>query len=360
METPNIFVGYRIGDYPSAGLRCLPWEEIKIDALLINSYDLIKPKYQHLIEKDGIKFLKFKGPIMIDSGGFYFMKKKHIDVDPLEILDLELKVGADIGVVLDHPIHPGVKNPYQRVKNTLKNTRIMFEKLSKMEHNHFILLPVIQGYDIRLLNHFLNHLISIIRSYNGGCVDYVGIGGLVPLSQRCDERLIKVISYIREKLPKAYIHCFSLGSPLMMLIAFYCGADTVDTQGWIKGAAFRAINLPGIGSVKLRLKDKKINPKLFEKNYKKLVSHLEYLESNEGFKPIYSIDELIDTPNERRIHNRAIHNLYVYIYETKKAREAIKGEYFEEFIEERLSRSKTLRKLLNKVKEARKCEKTFC
>ena len=358
IETPNLFVSYRLGDYPSAGLKCLPWEEIKIEALLVNSYDFLKPRYRLLLDKhQGVNFLKFKGCIMMDSGGFYFIEKKHIDIDPLEILDLELKAKVDVGVVLDHPLHPKATNPCQRVENTLKNTRIMFEELSKNNHNHFILLPVIQGYDIKLLNHFMNRLNYIIKIYNGGYFDYVGIGGLVPLSQRCDERIVKVISYIRKSLPDAYIHCFSLGSPLMMLIAFYCGADTVDTQGWIKSAAFRAINLPGMGSVKLRLKDKRYNPKLFEKNYKKLASHLEYLESNEGFKPIYLLDDLIDTPDERKIHNRSLHNLYVSLYEARKAREAIKGEYFEEFLEERFSRSKMLRKLFNKAKEVKNVER---
>lgn len=44
IETPNLFVSYRVGDYPSAGLKCLPWKEIEIEALLINSYDFLKPK----------------------------------------------------------------------------------------------------------------------------------------------------------------------------------------------------------------------------------------------------------------------------------------------------------------------------
>ena len=359
IETPNLFVSYRVGDYPYAGLKCLPWNEIEIEALLVNSYDFLKSKYRQLLGHHGVNFLKFKGPIMMDSGGFYFIEKKHIDIDPLEILDLELKAKVDIGVVLDHPVHLKATNPYQRAENTLKNTRIMFEELSKNNHDHFILLPVIQGYDIKLLNYFMNRLNYIMRRYNGGYFDYVGIGGLVPLSQRRDERIVNVISYIRKNLPDAYIHCFSLGSPLMMLIAFYCGADTVDTQGWIKSAAFRAINLPGMGSVNLRLKDKEDKPELFERNYKKLASHLEYLEANEGFKSPYSLDDLIDAPNERRIHNRAMHNLYVYVYESQKAREAIKGEYFEEFLEERFSRSKILGKLFEKAKEMKKCGKIY-
>jgi len=234
----------------------------------------------------------------------------------------------------------------------------MFKALSK-KHDRFKLLPVIQGYDVRLLDYFIDRLKYIMKKYNGGSFDYIGIGGLVPLSQKCDERIVNVITYIRRKFPDAYIHCFSLGSPLMMLVAFYCGADSVDTQGWIKSAAFRAINLPGMGSVKLRLRDKRERPKLFEENYKKLESHLEYLELNEGFKPLYPLDNLIDTPDERRTHNRALHNLYVYVYEARKAREAIKGGHFEEFLEERFSKSKRLQRLFKKAREIKKCIKMY-
>ena len=51
--------------------------------------------------------------------------------------------------------------------------------------------------------------------------------------------------------------------------------------------------------------------------------------------------------------------MYVYVYESQKAREAIKGGYFEEFLEERFSRSKILRKLFEKAKEMKKCGKIY-
>lgn len=363
LETPNIFASYRLGDYPNAGLKCLPWKEIEVDALLINAYDFLKPRYGELLKGDkGIRqFLDFKKTIMMDSGGFYFIEKKHINIDPLEILDIETKAMVDIGIVLDHPMHPKASNPHKRVENTLKNASIMFKTLSQDNNNTFKLIPVIQGYDNSVLGYSINYLSKIMERYNGGTFDYAGIGGLVPLSQRCDKRLVDIIVYVRGKLPDVHLHCFSLGSPLMMLLAFYCGADTVDTQGWIKSAAFRAINLPGIGSVKLRLKDKTETPKYFEKSFNKLESQLNCLESKEGFKPLYSLEELVDTPTENRLHNRAIHNLYTYIYEAKKVREALENEYFDEFIEERFSRSIRLKKLFERAKEVvPKCEKILC
>jgi tRNA-guanine family transglycosylase len=362
LETPNIFASYRLGDYPNAGLKCLPWKEIEIDALLINAYDFLKPRYRALLNfcKGICKFLDFKKTIMMDSGGFYFIEKKHIDIDPLEILNIETKARVDIGIVLDHPMHPKASNPHQRVKKTLKNASIMFKALSQGNNNTFKLIPVIQGYDNSVLDYSINYLSKTMEKYNGGTFDYAGIGGLVPLSQRCDKRLVDIIAYVRERLPDAHLHCFSLGSPLMMLLAFYCGADTVDTQGWIKSAAYRAINLPGIGSINLRLKDKTEKPKYFEKSFNKLENHLNYLESSEGFKPLYSLEELVDTPTENRLHNRAIHNLYTYIYEAKKAREALEKEYFNEFTEERFSRTR-LKTLFERAKAVvTKCEKISC
>lgn len=349
IKTPNIFISYRLGDYPHAGLKCLPWKEIDIDALLINAYDFISPRFQSLLnEKKGIGYLlEFHKPIMMDSGGFYFMGKHNLNINPIRILDIESKSKVDMGVILDHPLHPNVCNPIDRIKSTMKNTSIMFKMLQQKENiTNFTLLPVIHGYNKSSIDYSIKRLKDIMRKYNGDSLNYVGIGGLSPLSQRSDIRLATIISYIRTKLPETYIHCFSLGSPLMMLIAFLYGADTVDTQGWIKNAIFRAINLPGIGTVKLRLRDKEKDRRIFNKNFRKLEKQLEYLEVNEGFKPLYPFADLVDAPKNNRIHERALHNIYVYVYEARKVRESIKRGYFNEFIQERLSNTK-LKKFLS-------------
>jgi len=343
LETPNLFVSYRMGDFPHAGLKFLPWKKIDVDALLINAYDFFNPRYQQMLDKNKKigDILEFDKIIMMDSGGYYFIEKHKININPLEVLKIECMAKVDIGVVLDHPLHPSAVNPLDRIKNTIKNTEIMFKALHQDGNdNDLTLIPVIHGYDLSSLSYTINSVKNIMKKYNGGSLDYVGIGGLVPLSQKRDNRLVQIIAYVRRILPNSYIHCFSLGSPLMMLIAFFYGADSVDTQGWIKSAAYRAVNLPGLPSVKIRRREKEENPKEFERKFMKLEKHLEYLESNEGFKPIYPLEELIDTPKENRLHNRALHNLYVYVYEAKEARKAISKGYFDDFIRERLSKSK--------------------
>jgi len=348
LDVPNIFISYRMGDYPSSGLKCLPWMEVEIDALLINAYDFLnKPHNKLLNSEESLKeSLKFDKPIMMDSGGFYFSKKDKIDVNPLDILELQNKSNVDISVILDHPINPKINSPMERMNITLNNTKIMFEALNQNDYeNQVNLIPVIHGYDIPSLKYFIDKLEKMMIKF-GVTLDSVGLGSLAPLSQRYDIRLSNIISYVRKRFPESHLHCFSLGSALVMLIAFLNGADTVDTQGWMINAVYRYINLPGIGAIKLRLKDKKENEKLYQRNYNRLSNHLEYLEDLEGFKPLYPLEELIDSSSENKLHNRALHNLYVYNYEAKKVREAMDNNYFDEFIIERFSRNKKLNKFI--------------
>lgn len=348
LEVPNIFISYRMGDYPCSGLKCLPWNEVEIDALLINAYDFLNRKHNRLLDEDiSLKdYLNFDRPVMMDSGGFYFSKRDEIDVNPLDILEVQYKSNVDISVVLDHPINPKLNSPLKRMNMTLKNTEVMFEALNQNDFDNQInLIPVIHGYDIQSLNYFVDNLEKLGEKFNIE-LDAVGIGSLAPLSQRSDIRLSTIISYVRERFPSSHLHCFSLGSSLMMLVAFMNGADTVDTQGWIINAVYRSINMPGIGAIKLRLKDKEENEKLFNRNFNKLSEHLDYLEENESFKPLYPLEDLIDLPNESRLHNRALHNLYVYVYEAKMVREALKKDFFDEFILERFSRNKRLTKFI--------------
>lgn len=348
MEVPNIFISYRMGDFPSSGLKCLPWKQVDIDALLINAYDFINKKHNHLLNADeSLKdSLKFDKTVMMDSGGFYFSKRDEIDVNPLEILEVQYKSNVDISVVLDHPINPKINSPLKRMNITLKNTEVMFEALHQNGFDNQInLIPVIHGYDVPTLDYFIDNLEKIAGKFNLE-LDTVGIGSLAPLSQRSDIRLSEIISHVRDRFPDSHLHCFSLGSALMMLVAFLNGADTVDTQGWIINAVYRYINLPGMGATKLRLKDKDENEKLFMRNYNKLSEHLDYLEKYEGFKPLYPLEDLIDLPDESRLHNRAMHNLYVYVYEARMVREAMKKDFFDEFIIERFSRNNRLTKFI--------------
>jgi queuine/archaeosine tRNA-ribosyltransferase len=119
--------------------------------LLINAFDFKRPKFQKHLENGWSieKYLDFPDkPVMIDSGAYYFLKRPHIKVAPEEILEIELKVKAHIGVVLDHPFLPNAPDKKQRISTTIRNTKQMLLSLSKRQ-SPMELMPVVHGHTKR-------------------------------------------------------------------------------------------------------------------------------------------------------------------------------------------------------------------
>ena len=218
-------------------------------------------------------------------GAFNFQKQNEISIGPLEVLSTGIRFGVNISVVLDHPFPPKSdrEEKKRRWKNTLENTRKMFEKFNSCNgtiQNEFQMMPVLHGHDSEALKHAFDDIVKIC----GQEPPIVGIGSLEPLARNGNKRTaIDIICKVRELLPKSHIHCFSMGSTLLMLIAFYCGADSVDSQSWMLSAAFKYVQLPGYSWTRLSSREKKKDPKKYEKNRNKFAIHLLKLNNEENF-----------------------------------------------------------------------------
>lgn len=366
-ETPALFASYRIGDFPRAGLLCHPWKITDTQAVLVNAFDLLANR-QTKIAASKIRerqcklseFIEFNGPLMLDSGAFNFQKQNEINIDPLEVLSTGIEFGVNISVVLDHPFLPKSdhEEKNKRWKNTLENTRKMFEKLSSLNGtfpNDFQLMPVLHGHDTEALKRALDDIIKIC----GQDPPIVGIGSLEPLARNGSKRTaIDIICKVREFLPESHIHCFSMGSVLLMLFAFYCGADTVDSQSWMLSAAFKHLQLPGFSWTRLSPREKKKDPKKYEKIRREFANHLLKLKAEENFSvknwgrgglrridneqdAISYLNYLEDKEGKNRInhiHRRACHNLYAFNFEANRVRQEMhkNKSALEPFIESRM------------------------
>jgi len=362
LKIPNIFASYRIGDYPQAGLRFYPWKITGTKALLLNAFDLIANHrtmaYAREIRKGKgnlHKFVEFDGPIMLDSGAFNFLQHKEITITPVDVLNIGLELRADLCVVLDHPFPPSTtpQEVATRWERTRDNTRAMVEALA--QHNGhipdgFVLMPVLHGHDTEMLKYALDDIISILGREPG----VIGIGSLAPLAKNGNVRkAIQVILEVRQLLPTAHIHCFSMGSALLMLFAFYCGADTVDSQTWIMSAAFKDVQLPGFHMTRLSRREAERDPVRYEHARRAFAQHLLRLVQEERFSvrdwdtgtpwPIKDeaealayVDYLEDRNGVNHIHRRACHNLNVLNFEALRARQEIAAGTFERFIHRRM------------------------
>ncbi len=367
IKTPALFASYRIGDFPRAGLSCYPWNITRTQAVLVNAFDLLANRQTHIAasqirEKQGKlhEFVEFNGPLMLDSGAFNFQKQNDIHIDPLKVLSIGIELDVDISVVLDHPFPPKSdhEEKTKRWKNTIDNTRKMFNRLNSWSGtipNGFQLMPVLHGHDTEALNRSFDDIIKIC----GEDPPIVGIGSLEPLARNGNKRTaIDIICKVRELLPESHIHCFSMGSVLLMLFAFYCGADTVDSQSWMLSAAFKHVQLPGFSWTRLSPREKAKDPKKYKQTRRKFAKHLLKLKKEENFsiknwktgnpwkidneqEALSYLDYLEDEEGEDRknhIHRRACHNLYAFNFEANQVRQKIKesASSLETFIESRM------------------------
>jgi tRNA-guanine family transglycosylase len=366
LQKPTLFASYRLGDFPSAGLLSFPWDMTGTEALLINAYDFMRPKFKAAINNGwnpaSCDYLSFPDkPILIDSGAYYFRKSAAISITPEDVLRLQIRSKADVGVVLDHPFTPEATDKAERINTTLANTKRMFKSLGKI-NSTMQLMPVVHGHEAKEILSCLRRLKRMEKDGHIGPLNRVGIGSLAPLAQRGNARAaIDVIRLVRSELPEAHIHCFSMGSALLMLLAIYCGADTVDSQSWIVSAAFKLAQLPGHYVVRMSKREYK-NSKDFRQKLKEFEARLQQLANEEGFtvknwktgeeldlsaKSICSdyVRSLVDEKGNEHIHNRACHNLWSYNFEIRQYRRAVKEGRLEQFITSRLSNTRYAKSL---------------
>jgi tRNA-guanine family transglycosylase len=362
LETPALFTSYRIRDYPRAGLRCHPWEMTGTQALLLNAFDLLANKRTRMFTDEVRKckgklheYVEFDGPLMLDSGAFNFLQHQEISITPADVLDIGLELRANVSVVLDHPFPPNAVSQEisARWTNTRDNTRVMVEALAQYNDDKpsgFRLMPVLHGHDIGTLKCALNDVTSIL----GHEPEVVGIGSLAPLAKNGNTRkAIEVILEVRRLLPKAHIHCFSMGSALLMLFAFYCGADTVDSQTWIMSAAFKQVQLPGFHLTRFSPREAERAPVKYERTRRAFAEHLLQLIQDEGFavkdwdtggdwpvtderEALAYLDYLEDRDGINNVHRRACHNLCTFNFEVGRVRQALTFGTLETFIQGRM------------------------
>ncbi len=362
IETPVNWVGLSVAE--SSDFQFNAFKEAGVTSFLSNVYDL---KYQDKkgIRKDLIHRLVEEGlNHKIDSGGFQLMKqqitgKKKFDLNPENVYEIQKSVPCDIGVILDVPI--GTESRDEKVIKNIDKTLQNLESHLKFydnEEDSFTILPVIHGHDIKKLNYAISGLENII----GELPKALGIGSLVPMvkavrnssSTGGKKNFVKILMYLRKKLPKTFIHAFGIGGT-MAYLAYLCGIDSIDSTGWILKASRGVIQLPGISD---RFLKKKLHNRPFLmkarkiKGSKNIVNEVDIFMRcqcpvclNYGNTDSWSEKnwlkkrEDFDQYTEESRLKRGIHNLWLYQNELKLIHKSIKNSEIRQFIGNRLKNS---------------------
>lgn len=355
--TKKFIASYRIGDYPFAGLKLLPWKVAPCDGVLINAYDFLKNhrtlRYARtlLAQEHPLASLELPDELILDSGAYYFVRSNTADIDPAKIVELAIQLGVSEVVTLDHPFPPG-QAPAEiakRIKTTAMNTKEMAKHLKSRSVSGLSLIPALHGHDRA----------TLLESYNSQPViknpetKKVGVGSLAPLAQKGALRQAALaMLHAREILAEKHMHVFSVGSPLAMHFAFLCGADSVDSQSWMMSAAFKQVHLPGLAQLRLSTREKERDPNVYEARRKRFEIQLLRLQREERFyvkdwesgECIHLRDEkdamaytdlLEDGPRGSRVHWRACHNLAVGTFEARRITQEIDKGTFPEFLHAR-------------------------
>ena len=294
-----------------------------VEIVITNSYIIKKDdKLKEIALKQGVhKLIDFNGPIMTDSGTFQSHVYGDINIDPLEIVEFQRKIGTDIGTILDIFIEPDEtkKATNNAIKQTLKRAKESVKIKGEMA-----LACTVQGSVYPDLRENCAKQLSKIDA------DFFPIGGVVPLmeNQRYTDLIKCIISSKRGLDPSKPVHLFGAGHPLIFPIAVALGCDFFDSSAYAKYAVDGRMIFPW-GTEKL-----------------------EDLIELPCCCPVclnYSLAELKQLNEKERIKEIAKHNLYVSFAEIKRIKNAISQGNLWELVERKANSNPYLLEALKQL-----------
>ncbi len=294
-----------------------------VEIVITNSYIINKDnKLKEIALKQGVhELIDFNGPIMTDSGTFQSHVYGDINIDPLEIVEFQRKIGTDIGTILDIFIEPDEtkKVTNNAIKQTLKRAKESVKIKGEMA-----LACTVQGSVYPDLREKCAKQLSKIDA------DFFPIGGVVPLmeNQRYTDLIKCIIASKRGLDPSKPVHLFGAGHPLIFPIAVALGCDFFDSSAYAKYADDGRMIFPW-GTEKL-----------------------EDLIELPCCCPVclnYSQAELKQLNEKERIKEIAKHNLYVSFAEIKRIKNAISQGNLWELVERKANSNPYLLEALKQL-----------
>lgn len=278
------------------------------EILITNSYIIYRKDElrEKALEKGLHGLLDFDGPIMTDSGSFQLSVYGSVEVTNEEILNFEQKIGTDIIVPLDIPTPPDVS--WNRAKDELEVTESRLKEAREIIKGEQLLAGPVQGATYPDLR---EKAASYARDLK---FEVYPLGAVVPLMEayRYDE-LVDVIAACKKGLsPKAPVHLFGAGHPMMFALAVALGCDLFDSAAYaLYAKGGRYITAQG-------------------------TSHIEKMSYLPCSCPIcskYSAEEIKNAANRQELLAR--HNLYATFAEIRLIKQRIKEGNLLELVEQR-------------------------
>jgi len=312
IETPAIF------PVVNPVKQTLPLSEIRevgFKQIITNAY-LIRKHYGETVREVTIhSVLSWDGIIMTDSGAYQLMEYGHVEVDPIEILQYQVEIGSDIGVILDIPTRG--YSPYEQVlievEETLRRARQAVTMIETIDpERRMLLVGPIQG------GTYLDLLEYCAREISKLDFDIYAIGSVTALLEQYEFRsIIDMIITVKRVLPPGKpVHLFGAGHPLIIPIAVALGVDLFDSASYILYARDDRVMLP---DRTIRLDEVKSD----------------YIPCTCPICRKYSVKELLEMPKHEREPLIAKHNLYILEREIEEVKLRIREGTLWEYLQEK-------------------------
>ncbi|HIQ32221.1 MAG TPA: tRNA guanosine(15) transglycosylase TgtA [Methanothermococcus okinawensis] len=312
IETPTIMPVI----HPNPEKQLVPMEKVKklADVVITNSYIIYSnPELRKIAEEEGVhKLIGFDKVVVTDSGSFQLSVYGDIDVEPLEIVEFQERIGVDVGTILDIPTPPYAEREVAErdMEETIRRGREALE-LKRSKNFSMLLNGTIQGSTYMDLR---RRCAEIMGSMD---FDIYPIGAVVPLLEKYHYKtLVDVIINSKMGLPtNKPVHLFGCGHPTLFALAVLLGCDLFDSAAYA----------------------------LYAKDDRYLTEYgTYYLEDLKDLKqfpcscPVcseYSPKEVYNMEKRERERLLAEHNLYVTFEEISRVKEAIREGALWELVE---------------------------
>jgi len=191
-------------------------------------------------------FSDYDGMIFADSGGYKILKhggglegedfEKDIDQD--KALDMQLDLGPDIVVNLDHPIHPDdeFEERIEKMEQTAANAAQFAERRDEVDGACYL---TVHGYYETMLERSFDLIEDELAEPIPEAFDGIALGSLVPRKDNVEVLVEAVSDCKREMQQRGYddlpLHVFGIsGNAMPLLVAV--GADSFDSASYLHQA----------------------------------------------------------------------------------------------------------------------------
>jgi len=314
LKTPTVFPVHNLG--AEGGWNTPRYWEVfpNMKTAMFNAYYIFRNRRRildRIVSAGGIhRFLRFRGIIFVDSGGFLvFKRKRNVLAEQEEILHIQEVSGADIASTLDFPFL--IKNSnFSIAKSIIKNIKNAKRARELKKRNDMLLFASVHGSDPMIIHNILKHL----TKYSD--FDGFAIGSMIPIRSNL-RLLVDLVLSARQAAPNKPLHIYGLGGITSMPLLVYLGADSFDSSSFIICGGKRQYFVPNYTYVSM-----------------KYIAKLDELPCT---CPICSSKSIEEIRGSRTLIS--LHNLWVTWYELRQVRFAIAEGRLENYLKERYARN---------------------